>query len=187
MKDRTKILLSAFSLLGWGVAATFLISGTGPRLNLFNRDGDRGAVSLSRPGRAAIDQPEGPPVLELKDLAGLGLAFSDVRAVESHVEVLNAALVSLVELHSEYDASTNAAARDSIQRKSILFHKTADEHEEQIERILRDDQREGFHNLVRERERIAGLPDDAAWHAHQVRGHKKGLGGTMHDSSEIKR
>jgi hypothetical protein len=187
MKDRTKILLSAFSLLGWGLAATFMVSGGGPRLKLFERDGGNREVSLSRTGRVAVDQPEGPPVLELKDLSGLGLAYSDVRAVESHVEVLNAALVSLVELHNEYDASTNVAVRDSIQRKSTLFHKTADEHEEQIERMLKEEQRDGFHNLVRERERFAGLPDDAAWHAHQVRGHKKGLGGTMHDSLEIKR
>jgi hypothetical protein len=76
--------------------------------------------------------------LKLKDLSGMRLEYSEVPPVESHVEVLNAALVSLVELHNEYDASSNPAVRHSIQRKSILFHKTAEEHEEQIERMLKE-------------------------------------------------
>ena len=186
MKDSTRIALSAFALIGWAVAAVLMITG-GPNLNPFNRRGDPDPVSLPRTPRVAVEQPEGPPVLQLQNLIGLNLSMKEVRAVESHIEVLNAALVSLVELHNEFDASKDSAVRDSIQRKSTLFHKTADEHEEQIERLLTEEQRDRFHNIVRERERFAGLPDDATWHAHQVRSHKKGLGGTMHDSTEIKR
>jgi hypothetical protein len=115
------------------------------------------------------------------------MTYDEARAVQTHVQVLNAALVSLVELHQEYDATTVPSARDSIQRKAMLFHKTADEHEEEIERTLTEGRRDGFHQLMRERERLAGLPDDARWHSHRVRGHRDSLSATMHDATEIKR
>lgn len=115
---------------------------------------------------------EGPPVILLRDLEGRGFDKSTLALVEPHFHVLNAALVTIVELKSEYDASGFAPQRTRLRTDAVHFHTTADRHEEQIERLLNEKHRARFHEYVREREAAAGLHQDTLWHRHDDPAHR---------------
>ena len=109
---------------------------------------------------------EGPPVIVLRHLRERGFDAATLEQIEPHFHVLNAALVTIVDLKESYEAATYELARNRFRREAVYFHTTADRHEEQIERLLPDNLRERFHAFVREREAAAGLHQDTVWHRH---------------------
>jgi hypothetical protein len=111
-------------------------------------------------------------VITLQQLAAQGFDAAALEEVEPHVHVLNAALVTIVELKNAYDGATYEPSRQRLRSEAVHFHTTADMHEEQIERILPDELRERFHTYVREREAAVGLHEDTAWHAHDDPAHR---------------
>jgi hypothetical protein len=115
---------------------------------------------------------EGPPVIVLRHLESRGFDSATLDLIEPHFHVLNAALVTIVELKAEYDATDFAPQRSRLVADAVHFHNTADRHEEQIERLLGDELRARFHGYVREREAAAGLHQDTVWHRHEDPAHR---------------
>ena len=115
---------------------------------------------------------EGPPVIVLRQLRERGFDTATLEQIEPHFHVLNAALVTIVELKEKYEATTLDALRNRLRGEAVYFHTTADTHEEQIERLLPENLSERFHAYVREREAAAGLHQDTVWHRHDNPAHQ---------------
>ena len=176
MRDRTAILIVLAGLAGWVVAVWILFAGESR--SSFSSD------SHVQPFHQTAEHAtaEGPPVIRLADLPPLGFENASVQRIEPHFDVLNAALVTLVELHEQYDTASTASIRQHLQSEAIAFHITADRHEESIEAVLPPALVSPFHNYMRTRERAAGLPEDAEWHLHRGPGHGSSFRGIVHDS-----
>jgi hypothetical protein len=115
---------------------------------------------------------EGPPVISLRHLANRGFDAATLDLIEPHFQVLNAALVTIVELKGAYDTATYQPLRQRLRSEAVYFHTTADTHEERIERLLPEDLGQRFHAYVREREAAAGLHQDTVWHRHENPEHR---------------
>ena len=157
--DWLMIAIAAAGVLGWALLVVFMFSPP---------DWSR------REPPASTDHPvyepatrEGPPVIILRHLRERGFDAGTLDQIEPHFHVLNAALVTIVELKDAYEAATLGAVRDLLRGEAVYFHTTADRHEEQIERLLPADLRELFHAYVREREAAAGIHSDTVWHRHE--------------------
>ncbi len=173
-------LLVGGAMLGWALLITFMFSPP----DWLNRTPE--PVTTHLPYEPATR--EGPPVIVLRDLARRGFDSAALDMIEPHFHVLNAALVTIVELKAEYDAVDNSLQRDRLRVDAVHFHTTADRHEEQIERLLSDELRQRFHEYVREREAAAGLHQDTVWHRHDDPAHRGvspgfETSGHMHDDS----
>ena len=173
-------LLVGGAMLGWALLVTFMFSPPG----WVTRTPE--PLSTHAPYEPATR--EGPPVIVLRHLESRGFDSDTLDMIEPHFHVLNAALVTIVELNADYDAVDNAPQRDRLRNDAVHFHTTADRHEEQIERLLSDELRERFHEYVREREAAAGLHQDTVWHRHDDPAHRGVSPGfetprRMHDDS----
>lgn len=115
---------------------------------------------------------EGPAVIEIRHLESRGFDSATLDLIEPHLHVLNAALVTIVELKTEYDTARSVPQRERLRVAAVHFHTTADRHEEQIERLLNEELRARFHEYVREREAAAGLHQDSVWHRHDEPAHR---------------
>ena len=104
---------------------------------------------------------EGPPVIVLSELEKRGLDSESAELIEPHFHVLNAALVTLVELQAKYDSAAPGQQLD-LNARAFPFHTTADRHQREIMIILPMPQESIFDNYVQERKRVAGLRD---WHS----------------------
>lgn len=71
----------------------------------------------------------------LSDLSELGFDEFVVHDIEPNFHVLNAALVTLVELHAQFDAETAPERKRGIESKAGVFHITADMHEERRDTV----------------------------------------------------
>jgi len=174
MKERTAYILATLGGLGWFLVVVLI----------FNPP-DWLATSAVRSDSTRVHpshEPatiEGPPIIKLRDMDSVGLDVQTLARIEPHFHVLNAALVTLVELHRAYDTASFKELRERIQQESRFFHQTADLHEERIEGMLSDLDRERFHRYLRDREFAAGLPEDSASHTHVGRGHSTTLPGVV--------
>jgi hypothetical protein len=108
---------------------------------------------------------DGPPVIVMNELQKRGLDEESAELVEPHFHVLNAALVTMVELLDKYNAA-DSAGRLQYNANAIPFHITADLHQRAIIALLPMPQETIFDNYVQERKRIAGLRD---WHIDHTR------------------
>ena len=162
--DRTVFLLAGAAALGWALVVVLMVS-------------PPDWLTLEPPA-APVHQRyepatiEGPPVILLRHLATRGFDAGTLELIEPHFHVLNAALVTIVELKEAYETTLEERAQERIRGEAVYFHATADMHEEQIERLLPIPLRDRFHAYVREREAGAGLHDDARWHQHGDPGHR---------------
>lgn len=158
------MLLAVGATLGWALLIIFMFSPpawmSGPREPLRTHPAYEPATR------------EGPPVIVLRSLEGRGFDSATLDLIEPHFHVLNAALVTIVELKALYDAATDAPLRNRLRTDAVHFHTTADRHEEEIERLLGDDLRARFHEYVREREAAVGLHQDTLWHRHDDPAHR---------------
>ncbi len=158
------LLLAVGATLGWALLIIFMFSPpawmSGPREPLRTHPAYEPATR------------EGPPVIVLRSLEGRGFDSATLDLIEPHFHVLNAALVTIVELKALYDAATDAPLRNRLRTDAVHFHTTADRHEEEIERLLGDDLRARFHEYVREREAAVGLHQDTLWHRHDDPAHR---------------
>ena len=107
---------------------------------------------------------EGPPVIVLSELEKRGLDEKIAEVIEPHFHVLNAALVTLVELQEKYDAATPKQQR-GLNARAVPFHITADRHQREIIGLLPMPQESIFDNYVQERKKISGLRD---WHTQHT-------------------
>ena len=177
MNNRTALVVALLGMLGWAIAVWLLFDGTPNELQIRTTGHARSANETADHVNA-----EGPPVIRLGDLPLLGLNEATIQRIEPHFHVLNAALVTLVELHEQYDTATTAAIRRHLQSEAVSFHLTADRHEESIEGALPAPLVAPFHDYMRRRERDAGLPEDAEWHLHRQPGHGSSFRGIVHDT-----
>jgi hypothetical protein len=137
------------------IAAALIVSGRrkaeqGGRDRLHADPYDAGMVATS----------EGPPVIVLNELQKRGLDEASAELIEPHFHVLNAALVTMVELQEKYDAA-DSIARRQYNATAIPFHITADLHQRVIIGLLPMPQETIFDHYVQERKRVVGLHD---WH-----------------------
>ncbi len=156
---RTLLWISVLGIVGW---ALFVI--------VMFRDwsqGPSGSLDRDRVHEREQATEEGPPVIKLGDLAALGFSESLVRHIEPYFHVLNAALVTLVELHAQFDAESTAEGKRTIEGRAGVFHVTADMHEQRIESALPDPLKAEFHAYMRRKETAAGLPNEERWHLHE--------------------
>lgn len=173
--------VAAAGLLGWALLVIFMFD---PPDWLTREPRPQPLHSTHEP--ATI---EGPPVIVLRHLRERGFDAATLEQIKPHFHVLNAALVTIVELKESYDAATYEPARDRLRGEAVYFHTTADKHEEQIERLLPDELRERFHAYVREREPAAGLHTDTIWHRHDDPAHRgvsPGFESTRRDSAALR-
>jgi alkylhydroperoxidase family enzyme len=157
-------LIAATGMLGWALLVMIMFSPPG----WLNRTPER--TTTHAPYEPATR--EGPPVIVLRHLESRGFDSTALDLIEPHFHVLNAALVTIVELKAEYDAADLNSRRTRLRIDAVHFHTTADRHEEQIERLLGDELRARFHGYVREREAAAGLHQDTVWHRHEDPAHR---------------
>ena len=178
MNNRTALLVALLGMVGWAIAVWLLFGDSSDKLRL-------GSSYHPQPANETADHTtaEGPPLIRLVDLPALGFDDATIQRIEPHFHVLNAALVTLVELHEQYDTATTADIRRHLQSEAVSFHMTADRHEESIEGALPARLVAPFHDYMRRRERAAGLPEDAEWHLHRRPGHGSSFRGIVHDSS----
>lgn len=156
--DWLMIALAAAGVLGWALLVVFMFSPPD-----FSKREPPPSTDHT------VHEPatrEGPPVIILRHLRERGFDAATLDQIEPHFHVLNAALVTIVELKDAYEAATFGEVRDLLRGEAVYFHTTADRHEEQIERLLPIDLRERFHEYVREREAAAGIHSDTIWHQH---------------------
>ena len=157
-------LLVGGAMLGWVLLITFMFS---PPTWL-----SRTPAPLTPHAPYEPATREGPPVIVLRHLESRGFDSTTREIIEPHFHVLNAALVTIVELKADYDAADNSLQRNRLRDDAVHFHTTADRHEEQIERLLDDGLRARFHDYVREREAAVGLHQDTVWHRHDDPAHR---------------
>ena len=150
--------VAAAGILGWALLVIFMFDPPG----WLTREPQRQTVHPAYEP-ATI---EGPPVIVLRHLRDRGFDAATLEQIEPHFHVLNAALVTIVEVKEKYEDATFDALRNRLRGEAVYFHSTADMHEEQIERLLPEDLSERFHAYVREREAAAGLHQDTVWHRH---------------------
>lgn len=160
MRTRLAVILAAAAIIGWAVAIYAVFAS-------YSRDrsssGWSHGVEQEAPHEHATE--EGPPVIKLSDLPSIGFDSATIARIEPNFHVLNAALVTLVELHEKYKSAADPAARNA-QASSVIFHQTADRHEQKIESLLAEDLRTGFHAYMLRKEAEVGLHPDSAWHVH---------------------
>ncbi|MGH7449079.1 MAG: hypothetical protein ACRELT_16015 [Longimicrobiales bacterium] len=173
------IAIAAAGMLGWALLVIFMF--------------DPPDWLTSEPPRQTVHpvyEPatiEGPPVIVLRHLRERGFDGVTLEQIEPHFHVLNAALVTIVELKEKYEAATFDVLRSRLRGEAVYFHTTADKHEEQIERLLPEDLSERFHAYIREREAAAGLHQDTVWHRHDNPMHQgvsPGFDTAVHDHSD---
>jgi hypothetical protein len=164
MKEGRVFILALAAAIGWGIVVVLMISPP----DWLTPDAPPGPPHP--PYEPATIQ--GPPVITMRDLAAGGFDATALESIEPHVHVLNAALVTIVELKEAYESTTHQQTRQRVRGEAVYFHTTADMHEEQIERILPEELRERFHAFVREREAAAGLHQDTTWHQHDDPAHR---------------
>ena len=109
---------------------------------------------------------EGPPVIVLSELQQRGLDSASAELIEPHFHVLNAALVTLLELQAEYDSTTPPKQR-ALNARAIPFHVTADRHQREIINLLPMPQESIFDNYVEARKRLVGLRDPHTQHREE--------------------
>ena len=109
---------------------------------------------------------EGPPLIVLSELQKRGLDSARAAMIEPHFHVLNAALVTLLELQAEYDSTTPPKQR-ALNARAIPFHVTADRHQREIINLLPMPQESIFDNYVQERKQLAGLRDPHTQHREE--------------------
>jgi len=163
VRDRTVFWVAAFGLLGWAVAVVMVFASS-----------EWSELKSNGPWHSRHEPAtmEGPPVIILRHLSDRGFDPASIRAIEPHFHVLNAALVTIVELKQAYEMSSSESDRDRRLGEAVHFHTTADRHEELIENLLTPQLRERFHGYVREREAEAGLHADTPWHKHEDPAHR---------------
>ena len=167
MKNRVTIL-ATLALLGWSLGVALLFREYG--------QSDSGAAPLSGMHEEPVEPEhdhatdEGPPVIKLADLVDFDSAT--VSRIEPHFHVLNAALVTLVELHQRFLSTPDPDRRRYASISSVTFHQTADKHEQMIEALLTPELRARFHQYMLQREAEVGLHPDPAWHVHGSRDSK---------------
>ena len=157
------IALIVGATLGWGLLITVMFSPP----EWLNNDPPAREHAPYEPATL-----EGPPVITLRALRARGFDETQLEAIEPHFHVLNAALVTIVELMRAYNANSDAAVRLNLRQQAVYFHNTADMHEEQIERLLPLELQQQFHTYIREGEAKAGLHTDTIWHRHDDPAHK---------------
>lgn len=159
MKTRSLLILSAVALLGWAGLVWKLFEG-------YDRPHD------DTPSLEQFEEPrhehatnEGPPVIKLAELPSLGFDSLTIARIEPHFHVLNAALVTLVELQDRFKTS-KSSENDVFVASALTFHQTAERHERMIEALLTDRLRSEFLRYVLRREAGAGLQPDPRRHDH---------------------
>jgi hypothetical protein len=156
--------LAVSAVLGWALLIFFMFSPP----DWLSREPE----PLTSHPRYEPASREGPPVILMRNLESRGFDSATLALVEPHFHVLNAALVTIVELKAEYDAANVGTQRTRLRADAVHFHNTADRHEEQIELLLNDDLRARFHEYVRKRESAVGLHQDTVWHQHDDPAHR---------------
>jgi hypothetical protein len=118
------------------------------------------------PPSAILQTSDLPPVIRLDDLVPLGFDTTTLYLIEPSFHLLNGALVTLAELKSSYDRSTDAAERTRLNRYAVPFHITADTHQRAILTQLAPPSDSVFDRYVESRKRAVGLTD---WHVDHRR------------------
>lgn len=161
---RTLIIIAIVGALGWGLLVVLVF--TAPWQS------QAGANNMVQHASYEPATIEGPPVLLLRHLRERGFDEAALDAIEPHLHVLNAALVTIVELKQRFEEATVDPLRQRLRSEAVHFHTTADLHEEQIERLLPDSLSGSFHTYIRERESAVGLHSDTMWHRHADPAHR---------------
>ena len=105
-------------------------------------------------------------IVRLTDLAEEGFDTASMRRIQPHVDVLNAAMTTVISFHREYEAATSPLERRSAEQSAAAFHETATRHEQEIESDLSPSLRGRFHAYILRRESEVGLNPDSTWHVH---------------------
>ena len=150
--SRWIVLLLSAVMVGFGVVWTIQL-----RRPLPPRDVSYRNDPYNESVRATV---EGPPVIVLKELEKRGLDEKSAENIEPHFHVLNAALVTMVELQARY-VLADAEQQKALNAEAVPFHATADRHQRAILELLPMPQETIFDNYVAERKRVVGLND---WH-----------------------
>ena len=104
-----------------------------------------------------------PAIITAADLsAELNLDESLNAKVTPHVELLNAALVEMVELQRQYGSGSSDKEKQELNRRASIAHLHADKHEDDLHNLLSPAQHEQFHKLLQERSAQFGLGIDEA-------------------------
>lgn len=176
---RTVLGLSVFAVVGWSLLVVVLFRDWGRP-----REPDLRQV-MTHHGETATQ--EGPPVIRLRDLDSLQFEPRVIQDIEPHFHVLNAALVTLVELHLDHDSELEPQRKQAIEQSASSFHVTADLHEELIEARLPPQLVAAFHAYMRAKETAAGLPNDERWHRHDSGTHRTERPTLDHDTVIVSR
>lgn len=115
-------------------------------------------AALQRSLAAAADKP---PVLDAEEvIRRTGVDSTTATPLTARVAALNAALVRLVELHRSRDAAEGSDAQRQIDVDAYAIHLEADRYEDDIHRLLNEEQHRRFHAYLVERAAAVGLPLD---------------------------
>lgn len=115
-------------------------------------------VALQRSLAEAADKP---PVLELDEvIRRTGVDSATTTSLTPRVAALNAALVRLLDLHRTLDGTAVPGAARRVDAEAYAVHLEADTYENDIHRLLTEDQHRRFHAYVEERAEAVGLPLD---------------------------
>lgn len=153
-------LTTGVFILGLAVIVVLLVYASRTNQN-------RTSIDVAHPSEYEVRMEatkEGPPVIVLAELEKRGLDSTTAEVIEPHFHVLNAALVTLVELQEDYDAATLKQQR-ALNAQAVPFHLTADRHQREILALLPMPQETIFDNYVEERKLISGLRD---WHTQHT-------------------
>jgi predicted lipoprotein len=101
------------------------------------------------------------PVPELEEVIRRTQADPKTAArLTPQVAALNAALVRLVDLHRAHDSAQTVDSKHQIDAQAYAIHLEADTYEDDIHRVLTEDQHRRFHEYLEERAAAVGLPLD---------------------------
>jgi hypothetical protein len=179
MRTRSLLVLSTVALLGWAGLVWKLFEE-------YDRPHDDGArLEQYEEAQHEHATEEGPPVIKLAELPAVGFDSAMLARIEPHFHVLNAALVTLVELNERFEHS-KSSENEVFLASAVTFHQTAQRHERMIEAILDDRLRTAFHKYLLSREAAAGLQPDPAQHVHPSAESRNGARPTLSTNPNAK-